>query len=120
MLTVHAENIGEMAVIDCEGRIVQNEGALRLRAAVESHGSSKIIVLDLSEVPSIGAAGVDMFALLQRWADGHGIRLKLFNPRHAVRDSLDRAGFMREFDIASLDEMMALLARAESRYKRAA
>ena len=46
---------------------------------------------------------------LQRWAQDHDIRLKLFNPRHSVRDHLEHASSMREFDIATLDEMMALL-----------
>ena len=36
MLGVHIENIGDMAVIECEGRIVRSEAASKLRAAVNS------------------------------------------------------------------------------------
>jgi hypothetical protein len=36
MLSVHIDNIGEMAVIECEGRIVRSEAAFKLRAAVNS------------------------------------------------------------------------------------
>jgi anti-anti-sigma regulatory factor len=120
MLSVHSENIGEMAVIECEGRIVRSEAAFELRKAVNLQSDARIIVLDLSEVTAIEAGGLGMLVFLQRWALDHGIRLKLFNPRTSVRQSLVRASSMREFDIATLDEMMALLASAQSRYAQAA
>jgi anti-anti-sigma regulatory factor len=120
MLSVHIENVGEMAVIECEGRIVRSEAAFELRKAVNLQSDARIIVLDLSEVTAIEGGGLGMLVFLQRWAHDHGIRLKLFNPRQAVRDRLEHSNSMREFDIASLDEMMALLACAESRYAKAA
>ena len=116
MLSVHTENIGEMAVIECEGRIVRSEAAFKLREAVTSQRDARIIVLDLSEVSAIEGGGLGMLVFLQRWAHDHDIRLKLFNPRQSVRDRLEHANSMREFDIATLDEMMALLVRADSRY----
>lgn len=48
------------------------------------------------------------------------VRLKLLNPRQSVRDRLERANSMRQFDIATLDEMRAILLWADSRYARAA
>jgi anti-anti-sigma regulatory factor len=120
MLSVHVENIGEMAIIQCEGRIVQSEAALELRKAVNLQSDARTIVLDLSEDSAIEGGGLGMLVFLQRWAQDHDIRLKLFNPRHSVRDHLEHASSMREFDIATLDEMMALLACADGRYARAA
>jgi anti-anti-sigma regulatory factor len=120
MLSVHSENIGEIAVIECEGRIVRSEAAFELRKAVNLQSDARIIVLDLSEVTAIESGGLGMVVFLQRWALDHDIRLKLFNPRPSVRQSLDRASSMREFDIATLDEMMALLACADGRYAQAA
>jgi len=99
---------------------VQSEAALKLREAVTSQRDARIIVLDLSEVRAIEGGGLGMLVLLQRWAYDHDIRLKLFNPTKSVQDRLDHASSMREFDIATLDEMMALLARADSRYALAA
>ena len=116
MLSIHTENIGEMAVIECEGRIVRSEAAFKLREAVTSQRDARIIVLDLSEVFAIEARGLGMLVFLQRWAYDHDIRLKLFNPRQSVQDRLEHAKPMREFDIATLDEMMALLVRVDSRY----
>jgi hypothetical protein len=36
MLNVTVKNIGELAVVECEGRIVQSEAAFKLREAVTS------------------------------------------------------------------------------------
>jgi anti-anti-sigma regulatory factor len=121
MLSVHIETIGEMAIIECEGRIVRSDAAYKLREAVRSQIDARIIVLDLSEVPTIEGGGLGMLVFLQHWAHDHDIRLKLFNPRQSVRERLERVTFMREFDLATLDEMMALLALADGRhYARAA
>jgi anti-anti-sigma regulatory factor len=116
MLSVRSENIGDMAVIECEGRIVRTEAAFKLREAVTSKRCARIIVLDLSEVSAIEDGGRGMLVFLQRWAQYHDIRLKLFSPGQSVRDRLEQANSMQEFDIAALDEMMALLVRADSRY----
>lgn len=110
MLKIQIENIGEMAVITCEGRIVRSEAALKLREAVHLQSDAHIIVLDLSEVSAIEGGGLGMVLYLQRWAHDRGIRFKLFNPRQSVRDRLEHANPMRDFDLATLDEMMALLA----------
>ncbi len=112
MLNVLIENIGDIAVIECEGRIVQDEAAFNLRKAVASQTDARIIVLDLSEVSAIAGGGLGMLVSLQRWTQDHDIRLKLFNPRQSVRDRLKYASSMRDFDIATLDELMALLAVA--------
>src|SRR5438046_1670320 len=109
MLTVHIENIGEIAVIECEGRIVRSEAAFKLRRAVYSQEHTRIIVLDLSEVSAIEGGGLGMLVSLQQWAQDHDIRLKLFNPNQSVRHRLESANSMRPFDIATLDEMMAIL-----------
>jgi anti-anti-sigma regulatory factor len=120
MLSVHIENIGEMAIIECEGRIVRSEAAFKLREALNLQSDARIIVLDLSEVSAIEGGGLGMLVFLQRWAQDHDIRLKLFNPRQSVRDRLEQASSMGDFDIVTLDEMMALLARSGGQYARAA
>jgi anti-anti-sigma regulatory factor len=120
MLTVHVETLGDMAVVECKGRIVRSEAAFKLRDAVGSQREARIIVLDLTEVPAIEGGGLGMLVFLQRWAHDHDIQLKLFDPRPSVRDRLERVSPMRDFDIATFDEMMALLARTDNRCARAA
>jgi anti-anti-sigma regulatory factor len=120
VLTIYIENIGDMAVIECEGRIVQSEDALKLRQAVNLQADARTIVLNLSEVSAIAGGGLGMLVFLQRWGQDHDIQLKLFNPRRSVRNMLEHASSMRDFDIVTLDEMTALLAIANGRYARAA
>ena len=57
-----------------------------------------------------------MLVFLQRWAYAHNIRLKLFNPRPSVQDRFEDAVTIPAFEIATLDEMISLLARADTRY----
>ncbi len=116
MLSVNVERVGEMAVVECEGRIVHSEAVFKLRDAVLSQPDARIVVLDLSEVEVIGGGGLGMLAFLQRWAYTRDIRLKLFNPCRSVQDRLDHSASVPGLEIATLDEMMALLARADSQY----
>ena len=120
MLSVHIEKVGDMAVVECEGRIIRSEAAFMLRNAVTSQTEARIVVLDFSELDAIGGGGLGMLMFLQRWARDHEIRLKLFNPRQSVRDQLERVSSVRDFDVASREEMMALLSRAGGRYERVA
>jgi len=120
MLNVNVDNIGDLAVVECEGRIVQSDAAFRLRDAVTLQGDARTVVLDLSEVNAIEGGGLGMLVFLQRWAQDRDIRFKLFNPSRSVRERLKKVSSMSEFDIPTLDEMMALLARADRRYAIAA
>ena len=111
MLDLHVEKIGELAVVECKGSVVRSEAAFHLREAV---------VLDVSEVRAIEGGGLWMLLFLQRWASDHNIQFKLFNPTGSVRDRLALVNSITELDIATLHEMMALLANADSRYAEAA
>src|SRR6266849_1017910 len=120
MLKINVDNIGDLAVVECEGRIVQSDAAFKLREAGTLQGDARTVVLELSEVSAIEGGGLGMLVFLQRWAQDHDIRFKLFNPSRLVRDRLRKASSMSEFDIPTLDEMIALLARADRRYALAA
>ena len=120
MLKVHIDNIGDLAVVECEGRIVQSEAAFKLRDAVTSQSDARTVVLELTEVHAIEGGGLGMLIFLQRWTRDHGIRLKLFNPCKSVRERLKLVSSLSEFDIPTLDEMMALLTCADRQYALAA
>ena len=47
MLAPGIERMGELAVIECEGRIMHGEAA-KLREAITSQANAQIIVIDLS------------------------------------------------------------------------
>jgi anti-anti-sigma regulatory factor len=115
MPSVHVDNLGEMAIIECAGRFVRNEAAFKLRDAVTSQTAARVVVLDLTEMHAIGGGGLGMLMLLQRWAQDHDIRFKLFNPSKPVQDKLKHV----DFEIASLEQMMSLLSSVDSQYARA-
>src|ERR1700747_3066543 len=120
MLALGTERIGDLAVVECKGRIVRSQDAFRLRDTVMSLGDSRIIVLDLSDVSAIEGGGLGMLQFLHRWAYDHAIQLKLFSPARSVRERLQRATSVTEFDIATLHEMMGILANADSHFALAA
>jgi len=120
MLTVHIETLGDLAVVELEGRIVRSETVFKLRDAVMSQAAARMIVLDLSEVRAIGGGAVGMLMFLQRWACDHDIRLKLFSPTRSVVDGLEHHSSIRNFEIATLHEVMILLAYADSQCPLAA
>jgi anti-anti-sigma regulatory factor len=97
-LQVHVEKIGDMAVVECEGRFVQSDAAFKLRNAVTSVRDVRIIVVDLSQVRVTEGGGLDMLTFLGRRAQDH-IQFKLFNPTKSVRDRLEAANSMRAFDL---------------------
>jgi anti-anti-sigma regulatory factor len=119
MLDVIVENIGDLAVVECEGRLVQSEAAFKLREAVTSQRDARIVVLELSEVHAIEGGGLGMLVFLQRWARDHDIRFMLFDPSKCVRDGLKRVRSISEFYIPTPDDMMSLLAYADSGYAAA-
>ncbi len=116
MPNIHIDNVGDMAVVECEGRFVRSEDAFKLRDAVTSRSNARTVIVDLTEMYAIGGGAIGMLVFLQRWAQDHDIRFKLFNPSRAVREKLEHTNSMSEFKIASLDEMMALLGSADPRY----
>jgi len=82
MLTVNVEDVGEVVVLRCSGRMVRGHEAAVLCPALRQE--SRNVVLDLTEVDAIDAAGVGALVSLQ----GSGIYLKLLNPTRQVREVL--------------------------------
>jgi anti-anti-sigma regulatory factor len=105
MPSVHIDNVGKIAIIECVGRFVREEAALKLRDAVISQADARIVVLDLTEMHAIGSGGLGTLLLLQKWAQDNNIRFQLFNPCGSVRDKLKHV----EFECASLEQMIGIL-----------
>jgi anti-anti-sigma regulatory factor len=93
MPSVHIDKLGEMTIVECAGRFVRNDAVFKLRDAVKSQANARVVVLDLTEMQAIGGGGLGMLLLLQRWAQDHDIRFKLFNPSGPVLDKLKHVDF---------------------------
>ena len=82
MLTVTLENVGDVVILHCIGRIVRGEETAILCSAVQHHGQN--VILDLSHVDGIDAAGVGALIALR----AAGIYLTLRDPSHPVSEVL--------------------------------
>ena len=94
MLSVAVEDLGEVVVLHCLGRLVRGDETVLLCTAV--HNLGREIVLDLAEVEAIDAAGVGVLISLQ----AAGVYLKLANPTRQVRDVLRVTGLESVFEIS--------------------
>src|SRR5438876_11997323 len=109
MPTVHIDKVGEMAIIECAGRFVRTEAALKLRDAVTSQADAHVVILDLTEMHALGGGGLCMLVLLQSWAQDHDIRFKLLNPSTPVRDKLSNVDCV----CATLEPLMTVRTRID-------
>ena len=120
MLTIHVENLNDLAVVECKGRIVTSDAVFKLRDVVRAQVNARIIALDLSEVKAIGGGGLGMLAVLERWARDNNIQFKLFSPSRAVLEGLVHNRLVLDFEIASFHEMMGILCHSDNTYSLAA
>jgi len=120
MLNIHSENIGDIAIVECEGTLSELESANRLRNAVTSKKQARVIVIDLSKIRVISGFGVDMMLFLQRWTYDRRIELKFFNPSTLVKTILEKASSFCAFDFPALHETMAILTGAQRNNRAAA
>ena len=114
MLAIHVENLSDLTVVECKGRIVRDEEVFKLRDVVLTQAACRIIALDLSEVAAIGGGGLGMLAFLDRWARDHNIQFKLFSPSRPVVEGLVRNRSILDFEIATFHEMMRILFHADN------
>jgi anti-anti-sigma regulatory factor len=109
MFAVHVEKIGDVTVIQCEGRMMGSDAAFKLRDEVRRQKDSSIVLLDLSELSFMGGDVLDMLVFLQAWARDLDIQFRLFNPSHGMRQSLQRLCSTTELEIASMDDVLSML-----------
>ena len=109
MLNLTVEKIGKVAVLHCEGRIVQSDAAFRLRDAVTQQRRSSVVLLDLSGVKALEGGGLGMLLFLQMWTRAHGIQFRVFDPPTGIRQSLERISSAAAVEIAGTGEVLSLL-----------
>jgi len=120
MLTIHVENLNDLAVVECKGRIVTSDAVFKLRDVVRAQVNARIIALDLSEVKAIGGGGLGMLVFLDRWARDNNIQFKLFSPSRPVLEGLVNNRLILDLQIASFHEMMGILSHSDNIYRLAA
>jgi anti-anti-sigma factor len=118
MLTIDVEKNGEVAVVHCSGRLVRGIEVSSLRTAVVSQESTRVVILDLSQVEFMDAGGLNALVSLYHWTRDHGVQFKLANPSGLVREMLIRTRLNRVFDMSSLHDVMAILSGVDCRHAK--
>lgn len=116
MLTIDVERNGEVAVVHCSGRLVRGIEVSNLRSAVVSQQTTRLVMLELSQVEFMDAGGLNALVSLYHWTRDHGIRLKLVNPTGLIREMLTRTRLNRVFDVSSLHDAVAILSGGDCRH----
>jgi anti-anti-sigma factor len=111
-LSIRREQTGDVAVLQCAGRVVRGEALHFLKDAVTGLKKPRVVVLDLSEVEMLDGGGLGMLVFLHRWTRERSIQLKLVNPSNFVREMLDRTRLTCVFNISSMEDVVEILCTA--------
>jgi anti-anti-sigma factor len=106
MLNIRVERRNETTVVHCSGRIDIGEGLTRLRETLICEMNSRVILLDLSRVTAIDAAGLGLLSFLHARTVGRGCSLKLVAPSAQV---------MHLLALTKLDSVLNVISAAEAR-----
>jgi anti-anti-sigma factor len=108
------EQLNDIAVVRCSGRLVRGAALDEFQSRLERLDSARILVLDLCEVDQVDAGGIGVLLELRGWARQHSAQVKLVNPAPFVRRVLEATHLNSIFEISSLEQALSIL-RASNR-----
>ena len=103
---INTEQAGDVAVLQCGGRMVRAQALSLLKDTVTSLSQLRVVVLDLSEVEVLDAGGLGMLVSLHTWACANGIQLKLVNPSKQVRQMFELTRLTSVLHISSVEDVI--------------
>ena len=106
---IKSEQAGDVAVLQCAGRIVRGEALHLLKDAVTSLRQPRVIVLDLSAVEMLDGGGLGILVFLHCWTRDNGIQLKLVNPSSFAREMLELTGLTSFLHVSSVNDAVEIL-----------
>ena len=107
MLKVYVEESSDVAVLYFKGNIVVGVDTTQLQDAGFSHRAARIVILDVSRVDKIEAAGLGALLEVREWAQAKGIELKLVNPTRLVYQVFAIARLDSGFDISFQEDVLS-------------
>ncbi|SRR5712692_2989619 len=110
MLKVHAKNLGTVAVLRLQGRIVKGETDI-LRNALCSQSDVSTVVLDLALVSTVDAGGLGVMLELREQVQKKGIGFKLMNVSKLVSSVLELTHLDSVFEVTSGVEFFPAVSR---------
>jgi len=112
MLTVTVQNLGDVAILRCQGRIVVGVENTILWNAVLSQTNISTLILDLAQVDGIDAGGLGVLLGLRARTRAKGILFQLMNVRDRMQQMLELANLHRVFEIRSVRAHVPAVASA--------
>ena len=103
MLKVHARNLGNVAVLCLQGRIVNGESEV-LRNAAHFQSEVSTVILDLARVSAVDAGGLGLMLEMREQIQSNGVSFKLMNVTKFVRKVLEVTHLDSVFEITSAVE----------------
>jgi len=99
-MQIHQRSIGEVTIIDLQGKITLGEGDELLRDKVNSliQQGLKKLVLNLAEVPYIDSAGLGEIVRTYTTVSRQGGHLKLLNLTKRITDLLSITKLLTVFE----------------------
>ena len=113
MLKVHSRQLGNVAVVSVQGRIVNGETA-SLREEVDAQSRVNTVLLDLARVSTIDASGLGLMLEMREQTQSKGMRFKLMNVTKLVGRVLEVTKLDSVFEVTSAVEPMPAIAHARS------
>ena len=113
MLKVHAKNLGTVAILCLQGRIVHGEAEI-LRNALQSVSDASAVIIDLARVTTVDARGLGVMLELREQAESKGIRFELMNVTKWVSNVLEITRLDSVFEVTSGVEFFPAVSRRRS------
>lgn len=101
---IEIKQAGDVAVLQCAGRIVRGAALHLLKDAVTGLTRTRVIVLDLSAVRTIDCGGLAMLVFLHCWTRDNGIQLKVVNPSNFARQMLELTQLTSVLHVFSVED----------------
>jgi anti-anti-sigma factor len=118
-LHIKSEQVGDVAVLQCAGRIVRGEALQLLKDRVISLGRPRVIVLDLSAMEMLDGGGLGMLVFLHCWTRDNGIHLMVVNPSNFTLEMLEQTGMTSFLHVSSLDDAVEVLCNFDNKNENA-
>ncbi len=119
MLKIDVHDAKHTAVLHCSGRIVLGLEAETLRCMAESR-TEACLVLDLSEVHAMDAAGLGLLVELHCRAQRRNQGLKIMNPSRCVRVLIALTNLQSVLEVGYAEDLTRGCGEARSRFAQRA
>ncbi len=118
-MSLESRAVGDVLVIQCQGRVVAGEEVFRLHAhvgdSIDKHGD---IVLQMDDVVFVDSSGLGALVRLVQAARSKGGDLKLSGVPASVRKTLEMTHLLSQFEVYDSVEEAITAAYLGSRYSR--